>query len=588
MAIKSRAAGSPQKDPYQTELRRRVKHFKIVWLFALLLFSLIILRLIDLQVVSAKTYQDKAKKSRSQSLVIYNRGRILDRNGVILAQDSILYDVFSHPRYYYKTPPSEIAAALSPVLDIPAAELEKKLQLPYDTIALKKNITKAEAKKVQALQLPGVECPRKMVRRYPQGRVGSHLIGYVNDDASISTGVEKTAEKILRTPPNLSDVELSGRGTFINVHNMNPELITNLPKTDDVSLTIDSRIQYAAEAALEKGLTKNKAKRGAAIVMNPRNGELLAFAILPDFNPEKYHKEKPENLKNWAITDVYPPGSTFKILTVASGLETGVINENSRLHDTGYIKMGGFTIKNYDYGTRGAPGNIDLVYLFQHSSNIGSLLISLMMTPEDHHRVLKQFGLGSKTNIDIPGESAGIMHPPKQWDELTHATIGFGYGLASTPIQMASAVASIANDGVWVTPHIMRGAKHIERRRVLSEKTAATVTRLLAESIETADSSTVRLQGFRVAGKTGTSRKPSENGRGYSSDVFTSFVGYFPAENPEVLIMVVVDSPGVGNAWGSTVAGPIFHELATQTAGYLGMQPTTVLAGDNSKQKQVH
>jgi cell division protein FtsI (penicillin-binding protein 3) len=368
-------------------------------------------------------------------------------------------------------------------------------------------------------------------------------------------------------------MELNGHGDFVNVQNLKPELVTDLPQAENVQLTIDARVQYAAESALAKGLESAKAERGAVIILNPRNGEVLAFAVAPDFNPESYYKAKPEALKNWAITDVYPPGSTFKILTIASGLEAGVINKNSTLHDTGLVRMNGFTIKNYDYASHGAPGNIDLVYLFQHSSNIGSMLVSLMIDPAEHHRLLHNFGMGEKTHIDIPGESAGILHPPEKWDQLTHATIGFGYGLAATPIQMASAVAAIANDGVWITPHFIKNETNVAKHRVISENTAHTVTELLAESIETAKTSTVRLDGFRLAGKTGTSRKPNDKGKGYTSQVFTSFVGYFPAEDPQVLVMVVVDSPGIGNAWGSTVAGPIFKEIATQTSGYLGIKP---------------
>lgn len=568
--------GLSSKEAYKSQRTEQILRFRWVWLGIIVLFLLVILRLLYVQILDAREFQEKGKKSRSQSLVIYSRGRIVDRNGVILAQDSILFDVFAHPRYYYKTPPSEIAEQVAPYLKLPKKTILKKLTLPYETIALKKNISKAEATAIMKLQLPGIETPRKMVRRYPQGHLASHLIGFVNDDASISSGIEKAAEKTLRTPPNLPDIELTGRGDFVNIQNIKSDLIVNLPKTEDVQLTIDARIQYAAEAALSKGLQVNKAKRGAVIVMDPKSGELLAFAVTPDFDPEKYYRAKPENLKNWAITDVYPPGSTFKILTIACGLETGVINKDSRLHDTGKITMNGFTIKNYDYSQRGAPGNIDLVSLFQHSSNIGSLLVSLMMDPSDHYQLLQKFGLGQKTRLDVPGESSGIMHPPEKWDTLTHATIGFGYGLAATPIQMAAAVGAIANDGIWVTPHLMRNQSNIVRRRVLSEKTSHIVTDLLAKSIETAKTSTVRLEGYRLAGKTGTSRKPSDDGRGYSNQVFTSFVGYLPADDPKVLIMVVVDSPGVGNAWGSTVAGPIFHDIATQTVGYLGIKPQVI------------
>jgi cell division protein FtsI (penicillin-binding protein 3) len=194
------------------------------------------------------------------------------------------------------------------------------------------------------------------------------------------------------------------------------------------------------------------------------------------------------------------------------------------------------------------------------------------MDPVDHHRLLTAFGMGQKTGLDLPGESAGILHPPKNWDDVTHTTIGFGYGLAATPVQMASAVAAIANDGVWVTPHIIQESAQVVTRRVLSSETAQNVTRLLTASIEAGKkNSLVYLPHVRLAGKTGTSRKMREDGKGYSSDVFTSFVGYFPAENPKALVMVVVDSPSAGNAWGATVAGPIFKQIAQQTAGYLGI-----------------
>lgn len=568
------ARRSKRHSQHQNQLSFRLTRFRLLWLFTLAFFVVLVLRLLWLQGINAKYYQTEAKKAHAQSTVLYNRGQILDRNGVVLAQDTILYDVFAHPQYYYKQTPEEIAKNLSPLLHIPEGDLLEKLKLPYNTISLKKNIRRSEALAIRKLGYQALDTPRKTVRRYPQGHLASHIIGYVNDDASISTGIEHTAEKTLRTPPNLPNIELNAHGDFANVHQVKPELVVNLPKAEDVQLTLDSRIQYAAEAALAKGIQANKASRGTAIVMDPKTGEILAFAVAPDFNPEHYYKTKPDALKNWAITDVYPPGSTFKILTIASGLETGVINRQSHLHDTGYIKMGGFTIKNYDYTQHGAPGDIDLIYLFQHSSNVGSLLVSLMMDPVEHHRLLQKFGMGQRTHIDIPGESAGILHPPKQWDQLTHATIGFGYGLAATPIQMAAAIGAIANNGVWVTPHLLRNETNVVKRRVLSEETAHTVTDLLAESIHAAPSSTVRLDGYPVAGKTGTSLKPVENGRGYSHELFTSFVGYFPANDPKVLMMVVIDNPKAGNAWGSTVAGPIFKEIALQTAGYLGLKPT--------------
>jgi len=313
--------------------------------------------------------------------------------------------------------------------------------------------------------------------------------------------------------------------------------------------------------------------------MNPRNGEILAFAVLPGYNPSKYNKVNPYVIKNWVLSDVYPPGSTFKILTVASGLETGSITRNERLMDTGKIKIQGWDIENYDYRKKGAPGLIDLVHLFAHSSNIGSLKVSLKIPVAKHYEMLKRFGIGSRTGIDLPGESKGIILRPSKWDKITHATIGFGYGIAATPIQMVSAVASLANNGVWVTPHVIKYSPEEEKiklkqRQVLSPETAREMTDLLSESIEASAATAGKIPNYRVAGKTGTSRKPNPNGSGYlTGNVFTSFVGYFPVENPKVLIMVVVDDPKGVEIWGSTVAGPVFNTIAEQTARILNIEP---------------
>ena len=555
-------------------------------------------KLFFVQVIDAGNLQRKAGMSRNQALTLFNRGRILDRHGAILAQDTILYDVFAHPDYYWKAKPAEIAKALSPAIGIPEPELLKKLSLKYNTIALKKNLTKEEVQKIAKARMPvpafdektrkplldddgkqiikmkpipGLDFSRKNTRNYPQGNLGAHVLGYVNDGAKISSGVEDTAGHILKKrPAELGHAILDGRGNLIEPGAVNPRDIVTTPKAQDVRLTIDARLQYVAERELATGLAKSNAKRGTVIMMDPRNGEILAFAVLPTYQPDEFYKAEPEALKNWATTDVYPPGSTFKIITLASGLESGVINRQTRIMDTGQMQVGGWTIKNYDYGKHGAPGMIDLIYLLQHSSNIASAKISMMMPIKRHHQILDNLGIGHKTGIDVPGESAGILLKPDKWDVSTHATIGYGYGMASTPIQMASAISAIANKGVWVTPHLIKGSK-VKTRRVFSETTTATMTDLLTESIQTAKTSTVRVEGMEIAGKTGTSRKPSADGRGYGSDIFTSFVGYFPARHPKVLMMVVVDSPHMAEAWGSTVAGPIFRNIAKETIGYLGL-----------------
>lgn len=597
------------RSQHRRRLPKKPNHAK-VWRFYLVFFLFlgitlgIIGKLLYLQVVESDALKQKVRQARSQSVVLFNRGRVLDRNGVILAQDTLLYDLFAHPRYYGKFTPAQIAQGLSQTLDLPVEVLTQKLSEPYSTIGVIKNIHKTVMDQIREtrlelvrvdkkskqplrnkdgsivtsqLHIPGLDFVRKPVRNYPQGSLAAHVLGYVHDEANVSSGVEAAAKHILRKiPEGMEAAQFNGRGDFINLEALSPENIVTLPKSEDVTLTLDARLQYVAERELAAGIERTKAQRGAVVMMNPRNGEVLAFAVVPNYEPETFFKAPAVHLKNWAMTDVYPPGSTFKILTVACGLESGAIKPDSKILDTGKMTVGGWEIRNYDYSKRGAPGMIDLVYLLQHSSNIASAKIAMQIPPKKHRELLQRFGMGKKTGIDLPGESSGILRPAEDWDQSTHATLGFGYGLASTPLQMAAAVAAIANEGVWNQPHVIKGTKTEPSRRVLSKETARTVTRLLAESIETAPSSTVKLKTVKVAGKTGTSRKPKENGRGYDTNLFTSFVGFFPAEDPQVLMMVVVDSPTIAEAWGSTVAGPIFASIAEETISYMGMKPARI------------
>jgi cell division protein FtsI (penicillin-binding protein 3) len=566
-------------------------------------FVAVVGKLFYIQLIDAKNLKKKAQLSRNQALTLFNRGRILDRNGMVLAQDTLLYDLFVHPKYFFKMPVEQIATALSPVLDMDERKLLEKLSEPYNTIGVKKNLTKPQMEAILAVRtpviahdpktrklilderarpvsrnvpLPGLDFSKKNVRNYPQGNLGAHVLGYVNDEAEVSSGVEASASKILKKKPtDLSNTYLDGRGNLVDLGKLDPKNLVTMPKAQDVSLTIDARLQYVAERELAAGLQRTKAKRGTVIMMDPRNGELLAFAVLPTYQPDQFYKAPSSNLKNWAITDVYPPGSTFKILTVASALELGKINKNSRIMDTGKMKVGGWTIQNYDYDQHGAPGMIDLNYLLMHSSNIASAKISMMMPVQEQYELLKRIGIGSRTGIDIPGESAGIILPPRSWDESTHASIGYGYGMAATPLQIASAVAAIANGGLWNSPHVMKGSP-VTHRRIFSEKTCADMREILTRSIKEAKTSTVRLEGVDVAGKTGTSRRPNAAGTGYSADIYTSFVGFFPAQSPKILIMVVVDSPKMAESWGSTVAGPIFRNIAQETVSYLGLNAAKI------------
>jgi len=573
---------------YLFQLRsKKYDRWSIIIQGSLFLFALIIIaKLFWVQIIQGADLKERARENRQSARDFSFRGEIVDRNGIRLAGDATLYDIYAHPQYYNKKIDLDLMTSiLAKPLNQSKKEIKEKLShYNESTISIAKNVSMEVVEKgirpeISKNEIRGLDFVKKNIRVYPQGNLASHILGYINSDANLAAGVEKTGQKNLVTTPSMKPVEYDGRGNIIYELNTNPKIVTAPLKGSKLSLTIDSTIQHTSETELKKMIAQTRADKGAVIVLNPRNGEILGFAVYPSYNPNKYNKVNASIVKNWALSDVYPPGSTFKILTIASALETGVITTNEKVLDTGKIKIQGWDIQNYDYYKRPYPGIIDLNYLFVHSSNIGSLKISLKIPPVKHYEMLKRFGIGQKTGIDLPGESAGIFPPPNTWSEVTHASMGYGYGIASTPIQIASAVAAIANKGVWVTPHVIKCQSEeeylsrIKTRRVLSEKTAADLTRILAKSIEDSEATSGKIPKYRVAGKTGTSKKPNANGVGYSSGIYTSFAGYFPVKNPQVLIMAVIDSPKTGNSWGSTVAGPVFNAVATEVGRVLHLEP---------------
>ena len=535
----------------------------------------IVVYLFLLMVVDIKTYRNQAKKQRTAKTFVL-RGSIYDRNGIKLASDKTSYDVYAHTEYYDHTP-NELAAILAPILELNKGKLAKQLAKDEPVIILKKNVSRDTAKKISKLGLREISFPPKNERVYPQGTMAAHILGYYNPDADVAAGVELTAKDILEQVEQNVDFEKTPDGDIIYEVSTDPAATTSPLKGKSITLTIDSAIQHICETELSKVLKEKGAVQGTIIVMNPKNGEILGYAVQPSYNPNNYKKATLTQLTNWTLTDVFEPGSTFKVLTVASALETGRIKENSKILDSGKLEIDKWVIKNYDYDVHPFPGAIDLYYLFEHSSNVGSAKVALMMTKQEHYNMLKKFGIGERTGIDLPGESRGLITNYKDWYKSTHASIGYGYGVSVTAIQLASAISAIANNGIKVTPHVIKYPpellpEKVKQEQVLTPQTAHTVTKLLAGSIGRSKSP-VNLEDYTVAAKTGTARKVVRGGKGYSSKLVTSIIGFFPATNPEVLIYVVIDSPSKGALWGSTVAAPVFREVALQIARIMNIVP---------------
>lgn len=546
------------------------------WQIAFAIFAVgLIIHLFLIQVIDTKHLRLKAKKQRlAQSFVL--RGDIYDRNGIKLASDKVLFDVYARTPDYEHTP-EELANMLAPILKMPKSTLVQKLKRKDIMISLKKNVDRSTRDEIAKLHLREIPLDKKSIRVYPQGSLAAHVLGYYNFDADIAAGVELTAKNQLELVDNNVSVEKTPKGDIIYGFNTDPLATTRPVKGKDVTLTIDTAIQHVCEQELYKVIFKTKALRGTVIVVNPKNGEILAYAVYPYYDPNNFKKATYNQIKNWTLTDVFPPGSTFKVLTVASAMELGKINANTKINDTGKIKVGWWDIENYDYKKRPNPGMISLEYLFEHSSNVGSVRVAQTMTSKEFYDILKKFGIGTITGIDLPGESRGIMKPANKWDTSDHASMGYGYGASVTAIQMIAAVSALANNGVRVTPHIIKyspeeAANKVHSTQVLKPETAKAVTQILTNSINQGKSQ-IKMDRFNVAAKTGTSKKPKEDGSGYTSKYYTSIVGYLPSSDPQVLIYVMVDSAQGGNVWGSTIAAPIFKEISSQVARIMNLKP---------------
>ncbi len=557
------------------------------WLDILYIFitCILVLHLFVLQIFDPHRYRERGKMQRA-SHNFELRGDIFDRNGIKLATDRIYYNIYARPVDYTKREtPEKISRLFAPILGIDQQVLYKKISdKNIKVISVKKNVDRDTAKKIMKIiaenNFRSISLDKKDEREYPQGILAAHVLGFYNFDADVSNGVELSAKDKLEHVVKATGYQQTRDGKIIYKFSTDPVAPTITPKGQDITLTIDAAIQHVCEKELQKAIKEKNALRGAVIVMDPKNGEILAYAVSPTYDPNHFQKATNTQIKNWTLTDVYPPGSTFKIITVTSAMELGKINEHSIIRDEGRMKFGGYTIENYDYKQRGAPGNINLVYLFEHSSNIGSVNVGFLMTHEEFYNMLKKFGYGEKSGIDLPGESSGLLASPKYWDKGIHMTMAYGYGTSVSIMQMVSAVSALANNGVRVTPHVIKytpeeEAEKIKRIQTISPQTAHTITKLLVQSVNNGKS-VIKSDKYNIAAKTGTSRKPSDNGRGYSSYMYTSTIGYFPAYDPKVLVYVVIDSAKNGPVWGNTIAGPVFHEVSEQVARILDLKPDKI------------
>lgn len=552
-----------------------------IWQFALIAGVVgIVVRLYYLQIHQGGDLTSKAYVQRQKTNFLVHRGAITDRHGLPLAIDTTRYDIFVHPRLL-KVSKEEAADKIAKITGKPEDRVLKLLNGRHPVVTVAKHLEREVVDQLQKLNWTGLDIVPRPFRHYPEGTMAAHLLGYVNIDTAGQGGVEQSQQDTLTSTGKIPKPQLDGRGKTILLPHKGPTWDITPPLGRHVELTIDNSLQHLAEKELFAMAAHSQCSKATAIIMDPTNGEILAWANYPTYDPNDYSKFPFGTLKNWAMVDVYQPGSTFKVVTVSSGLETGKINEHVTFSDSGAFSIGRRTIHN----SHGGNGTIDLLHLFIHSSNIGAAKVALRMTPKEFYDKLYDFGLGRKTGIDLPGESRGLLLNWKRWKPIDQATTGFGQGaIAVTPLQLVAAVGTVANTGTWVQPHLIRRTydprtgvtekwTEPERRQVLKPEIARHVSRLLADNITQGSQIAGKsVPGYRVAGKTGTAQKVREGGRGYiHGQTIASFVGYLPYDDPQLLCLVAVDNPQTDGRWGNTVAGPVFNAIAREAARLLAI-----------------
>jgi cell division protein FtsI (penicillin-binding protein 3) len=567
----------------------------LVWGILVLAGLGLALRLFWLQVVQAPMLKERAQQQQQVDLKPYvPRRPIVDRLGNVLAMDQPAYILYAHPILFKKSR-EEIASQLAPILGRPSFDVFQALSKGDSGVRLEEAISEDKANRVLDLQLDGLELEQHPQRFYPQKDLFADVVGYVNVDRQGQAGVELSQIDWLERPAQ-KEVRLVRAGDGTPIANQLPD---ELVQQDDLrlELSLDSRLQRVARTELKKQVERFGAKRGAVLVMDASNGELLTLVSEPSYDPNQYYRFGVDRFRNWAVSDLIEPGSTFKPINVAIALEAGAITPNQYFPDEGQITVDGWPIENYDYDERGGRGSQDVADILKHSSNVGMVHIIQQMKPRVYYDWLEKIGLGKTTGVDLPSEAASQMKSYEQFSQaaVERATTAFGQGFSLAPIQLVQLHGAIANGGTLVTPHVVRGLFHADGtldtapnlaapQRLFSPRTAQTVLSMMEGVVADGTGSPARVNGYRIAGKTGTAQK-ADAGGGYSNARITSFVSILPVNNPKYVVLVVIDEPKGDDAYGSTVSAPIAKSMMEALITVENIPPTEPFKNEESPEE---
>jgi cell division protein FtsI (penicillin-binding protein 3) len=540
-------------------------------------FSLasIVVRLGVLQVSRAEAYQDEALQQRVSTVTLPAwRGRILDRSGEPLAISVPARDVYADPSYVVAR--LSTARRLASVLDLKVRSVAETLDADSTFVYVARNVPVDVAERIEGMYLPGIDTLPVSARAYPAGPLAPQLLGFVDVDGTGISGLEMQYDAQLAGRPGKRTWEHGSDGRPI-VGGIDVE---RAPVAGvDVETTIDRDFQYQVQTALAQYVRLNHARGGMVIAMDPRTGDVYAMATSPGFDPNRPGDSPPSTWRNRPINDVYEPGSTNKVITAAAAVEEHALPLDQRLSVPWTMRVGDYIIHD---SHRHPPERMTIGDIVAQSSNIGAVMVANRLGAPAMARYLSAFGLGRPTGVDFPYEAPGIMLPLSRWSDSSLATMAYGQGIAVTPLQMISVFATIANGGLWVQPRLVRGTLDADgfhaapapaTRRVVGASTARIVTQMLAYAVADGTGAEARIDGFEVAGKTGTARIPRPDGGYYTDRSIASFIGFLPAGDPRVVIAAILDRPTT--VYGGIAAAPLFRTVARLAIQRLGLRPST-------------
>ncbi len=574
-----RAPGSRRSGGAGLSLVQRTRRNRVGLILLVTLLVIVIGRLAVVQGVDGAAYANAASQDRLRTYPIAAiRGEVLDRDGRPFAYTVDAFRVVADPTVVVD--PERTALDLTTVLGVPVRELTEKLTAEGRYVVLATQVPPETAGAVTELQLSGIVLVDDPVRLYPAGTVGGQVVGFVGRDGTGLAGIEQTFEDVLAGTPGKRRLEVGSGGNPIPSRGIDEAL----PATDgsDVTLTLDQDLQYVTEQRLAEACADGATTRASAVVLDARSGEVVAMGSCPGYDPGRYSETDSALLGNPLVSDVFEPGSIMKAVTLAAAVEEGVATPGEVLSVNGHIEAGDKVVTDaHDH----APVDWTVTGILAKSSNVGTIMLARRVGDEKLGQYLRAFGLGSRTGIELPGESAGILQDSADWSGIRAANIAIGQGVSVTTLQMASIFQVIANDGVRVEPRVVRSvtapdgrvrpAEDPDRTRVIAASTADSLAYMLEAVVGPGGTAPLgQIEGFRVAGKTGTAQRANpETGRYDGGGYVTTFVGFAPADDPQYVVAVDLERP-TSSAEGGQVAAPVFRDILRHALTADGIVPS--------------